>query len=319
MDVAPHRTPRPTGPQPRVRRHAVGPVALAVCGLMLSACAGLAAPVSSANLVVDPTTGAQLTTAQRDEIVARHNVYRAEVGEAPLVWDATIAAGAQQWADAKQADGTFEHSTWDSRPGLGENLAGGPLEGATDRLAADERVLYQTDPQPVDQPPGNWTSWGHYSQIVWSTTTRVGCGFAARGNLPYDLVVCRYAGPGNFSGEYPYPPDTVLVAQPGLAPVTRAGAVPADPTVPDTGQPEAGQPDAGQPDAGQPEAGQPDAGQPDAGQPDAGQPDAGQPDAGQPDAGGTEMAPPEMAGPAEGAPQGGPDGAAPPEKDDAGG
>ncbi|MGE3286219.1 MAG: CAP domain-containing protein, partial [Pseudonocardia sp.] len=275
MDVVRGRTPAgPVRPPRKGLRRAPVPVALMACGVVLSACAGLPAAGAAANLVVDPTTGAQITPEQRDEIVARHNVYRAEVGEAPLVWDATIAAGAQQWADAKQADGQFAHSPWDSRPGLGENLAGGPLEGATDRLAADERVLYQTEPQPVDQPPDNWMNWGHYSQIVWSTTTRVGCGFAPRGNLPYDLVVCRYAGPGNFSGEYPYPPDTVLVAQAGLAPVPRAGTAPADPTAPDATQPDATQPDAGQPDAGQPDAGQPDAGQPDAGQPDAGQPDA---------------------------------------------
>lgn len=245
-------------------RRVVGAVAFTVCGLLVSACAS--APV--ADIAATPAP-AEFDAAQQQDLLARHNVYRAEVGEAPLVWDAAIAAGAQQWADAKQADGMFEHSSWDSRPGLGENLAGGPIDGATDRLAADERVAYQTNPEKVGEPPGNWMQWGHYSQIVWSSTTRVGCGFAPRGNLPYDLVVCRYAGPGNFSGEYPYPPDTVLVPQPGLTPVARAGAstAPAAPATQGTGQ----APNATAPDAGQ-----------------AGTGDTGQ-------QAGTQMVPPEMA------------------------
>ena len=53
----------------------------------------------------------------------------------------------------------------------------------------------------VDQPPGNWTAWGHYSQIVWGSTARVGCGFAPPGKLAFGLVVCRYGPPGNFSGQ----------------------------------------------------------------------------------------------------------------------
>ena len=66
-------------------------------------------------------TGSNITAAERDEIIAQHNLLRAEVGVPPPICDNTIAAGAQQWADAKEADGRFEHSGTD----LGENLAGG--------------------------------------------------------------------------------------------------------------------------------------------------------------------------------------------------
>lgn len=171
-----------------------------------------------------PDTGSNITPAERDEIVAQHALFRAEVGEPPLVWDNTIAAGAQEWADAKEADGKFEHS---SGTGLGENLAGGEVKDATMRLGTDERINYQSDPQPTGQEK---KTVGHYTQIVWSSTARVGCGFAPANKLAFGLVVCRYAPPGNFIGQFPYPMGTALVPQPGLAPVTGAagGTPPAD-------------------------------------------------------------------------------------------
>jgi pathogenesis-related protein 1 len=169
-------------------------------------------------------TGSAITAAQRDEIIAQHNLFRAEVGVPPLTWDDTIAAGAQQWADAKEADGRFEHSGTD----LGENLAGGGVKDATIRLATgvgvtppdDERANYQTDPQPAGQEKKQV---GHYTQIVWSSTTKVGCGFAPADKLAFGLVVCRYSPPGNFRGQFPYPVGTAVIPQPGLDPVQAAG------------------------------------------------------------------------------------------------
>ena len=183
-----------------------------------------------------PDTGSNITPAERDEILAQHALFRAEVGEPPLVWDNTIAAGAQEWADAKEADGQFEHS---SGTGLGENLAGGEVKDATMRLGTDERINYQSDPQPTGQEK---KTVGHYTQIVWSSTTRVGCGFAPANKLAFGLVVCRYAPPGNFIGQFPYPVGTALIPQPGLAPVSgAAGGTPADGTPPaDTGGTPAG-------------------------------------------------------------------------------
>ena len=194
-------------------RRIAGTTVAAVLALVLAPAVAAAAPAD---------TGSNITPAERDEILAQHALFRAEVGEPPLVWDNTIAAGAQEWAEAKQADGQFAHS---SGTGLGENLAGGEVKDATMRLGSDERINYQSDPQPTGQEK---KTVGHYTQIVWSSTTKVGCGFAPANKLAFGLVVCRYSPPGNFAGEYPYPVGTTLVPQPGLAPVTggAGGAVP---------------------------------------------------------------------------------------------
>ncbi len=208
-------------------------------------------------------TGSTITAAQRDEILAQHNLFRAEVGQPPLAWDPTIAAGAQDWADAKQADGRFEHSSTD----LGENLAGGEVKDATIRLATgvgvtppdDERANYQTDPQPTGQEK---KVVGHYTQIVWSSTTKVGCGFSKANKLAFGMVVCRYSPPGNVRGEFPYPLGTALVPQPGLPPVQAvAGGTPGG-TQPGETQPGGTQPggtppaDTGGPPPGGTQAGE---------------------------------------------------------------
>ncbi|MEO7654234.1 MAG: CAP domain-containing protein, partial [Sphingomicrobium sp.] len=44
---------------------------------------------------------------------------------------------------------------------------------------------------------GDWSQCGHYTQMVWPTTTDIGCGYA-RGR--FDALVCRYSPPGNKDG-----------------------------------------------------------------------------------------------------------------------
>ena len=90
--------------------------------------------------------------------------------------------------------------------GSGQNLAMAAtgtqsLTQLVDLWGAEQR--YFTDGNfPDISTTGNWEDAGHYSQVVWRSTRRVGCGLAAGNGL--EFLVCDYAPVGNVVGQRPY-------------------------------------------------------------------------------------------------------------------
>ncbi|GCE29250.1 hypothetical protein KDA_47340 [Dictyobacter alpinus] len=156
-----------------------------------------------------------MTLAPQDQstILATHNAYRSEVGiNAPaLQWSSDLAAGAQKWADNLATNiHDLQHSDSSARPGLGENIAmeskGGytPAQlvdtwGKTEIDGSSEQGNFKRGTFPDISKTGNWADAGHYTQVIWRTTTSVGCGLASDGTNDY--LVCRYSPAGNMQGE----------------------------------------------------------------------------------------------------------------------
>ena len=98
--------------------------------------------------------------------------------------------------------GNFPHSDRRARRGIGENLwmgTGGAF--SPEQMVgnwASEKQWFRPGIFPNVSRTGNWKQIGHYSQIIWPTTTRVGCGLA-RG-AGHDVLVCRYSPAGNVDG-----------------------------------------------------------------------------------------------------------------------
>ncbi|HLZ83528.1 MAG TPA: CAP family protein [Caulobacteraceae bacterium] len=139
------------------------------------------------------------------EMVADHNALRARAGVPPVTWDQQLAGHAQAWADGLVAEPGLHHSPHASRPGEGENLAriDGGRTSATDLFSgwAREGELYRYGPLNCADLSGLGRT-GHFTQVIWRSTSRIGCAVAYAGQS--QVLVCRYAPPGNICGQTPY-------------------------------------------------------------------------------------------------------------------
>lgn len=141
-------------------------------------------------------------------MMTMHNNARASARVPELTWDATLARDARGYARELARRGVFEHSKPPrGNPPQGENLWTGTRSAYRyDEMAQhwiDEQRHFVNGAVPNVTRTGKFQDVGHYTQIVWRTTTRVGCGFAS--NRRDDFLVCRYTPSGNVWGEKALP------------------------------------------------------------------------------------------------------------------
>lgn len=145
-------------------------------------------------------------------MTAAHNRWRDAVGASPAIphvtWSPDLAAVAQAYAESLAAGGCrLVHS----RNGYGENLAWfGGSSASPDRVVdawASELSCYSygtfmgTDTCTSDCDGSGGC--GHYTQVVWRDTARIGCGLATC-PTGAEIWSCNYDPPGNFLGRAPY-------------------------------------------------------------------------------------------------------------------
>eukprot|EP01018_Ginkgo_biloba_P006473 Gb_11042 [translate_table: standard] len=127
------------------------------------------------------------------------NYARAKVGVFPLLWDYKVESYARWWAEQRKVDCQMIHS----HGPYGENIFWGtgqdwtPLDAV--KFWVDEKQYYSYANNTCD---GNEMC-GHYTQIVWRDSRRLGCAriVCDNGNL---FMTCNYDPPGNYIGERPY-------------------------------------------------------------------------------------------------------------------
>jgi hypothetical protein len=71
-----------------------------------------------------------------------------------------------------------------------------------DQMVAEwtaEKRNFNPGPFPNVSRTGNWADVAHYTQMIWKTTTRIGCAIHTEGG--WDYLICRYSPPGNADGK----------------------------------------------------------------------------------------------------------------------
>ena len=64
---------------------------------------------------------------------------------------------------------------------------------------AGERRFFRPGIFPNVSTTGNWADVAHYTQMIWASTTMVGC--AVQRSSRQDVLVCRYSPSGNRDGQ----------------------------------------------------------------------------------------------------------------------
>lgn len=146
-----------------------------------------ATPAQSSSLQSLSSQG--LSTFQQ-QILNEHNIKRAlHKGVGSLSWSNTLAQYAQNYANAYTCPsaGTLTHSGGQ----YGENLASGYSTIGTVDAWYDEIKQYNYN------APGFSEATGHFTQVVWKSSTQVGCAFKDCKNAYGTYIVCEYYPRGN--------------------------------------------------------------------------------------------------------------------------
>lgn len=165
-----------------------------------------------AALIATPSYAGGIDTAA---FINEHNKWRAEVGVTnKLSYSPALAAKAQAWVNNLKRTNHCQMRHSNTNGQYGENLY-----WASARIWTDgRRELQHISPENVVD---NWVSektnydyddnsctegkmCGHYTQVVWRTTTKVGCAMAVCEDTQEQVWACQYQPAGNWVGRRPY-------------------------------------------------------------------------------------------------------------------
>jgi pathogenesis-related protein 1 len=130
------------------------------------------------------------------EMLHAHNNVRAETGLPPLQWSGELAAYSKKWANLLIAKNRTAHN---AKSPYGENVLAVGLGSTPSSVVAEWASESQDYKYHTNTCNGDC---GHYTQLVWRSTRKVGCAMAR--NSQREIWVCSYDPPGNFVGEWPY-------------------------------------------------------------------------------------------------------------------
>jgi uncharacterized protein YkwD len=203
----PTTTSTPPPPPPTTTPVAVAPAPTPeaqVASVAAPTAAAAAAPAPQA-----PSSGDYVSTA-----LYHHNVHRANHSASDLSWDDTLASYALNTAQTC----VFAHDMSQGGGGYGQNLAAYGVSNGVDGLNKATLVAdaitnqwYYGEvgnmPYGQDSPSVNGPEFLHFTQVVWKSSSTVGCATVvcpAGSIFSYASLytVCDYKSAGNMMGEF---------------------------------------------------------------------------------------------------------------------
>ncbi|KAI3474042.1 hypothetical protein Pfo_028830 [Paulownia fortunei] len=144
---------------------------------------------------------------EQQEYLKAHNDLRRKVGVLPLVWDPNLTAEAHAWAEQRRGDCNYRSHSSNQ---YGENIYWMNYKEFTPTDVVqwwfNEYKLYDHKTNVCRcRPERAGCECGHYLNVVWSTTKRVGCSGAVYCDDQKGVyVVCEYDPAGLIPGINPF-------------------------------------------------------------------------------------------------------------------
>ena len=136
------------------------------------------------------------------------NTYRAKHGAPPVIYNITLTSAIQQWTNYLAANNVFYHSTLPYGENLGMTHFGGQeieqSRGNITKYVLDIIVYWYNEVSFYNwSKPGFAYNTGHFTQLVWVKTKRIGVG-ASYSKVNNKLYVgMSFDPPGNYIGDFP--------------------------------------------------------------------------------------------------------------------
>lgn len=154
---------------------------------------------------VSTTTVSTANTPFLDGCLKAHNKYRALHLSEDLQLDDELNRYAEEWAQHMVMTNSFEHR---QNNAYGENLYMKYEMGEVkpDALGEDAvKAWYDEIKDYNANNPGFSMSTGHFTQVVWAGSKKLGCGYATgkKNGMNAIYIVSNYDPPGNMQGQFP--------------------------------------------------------------------------------------------------------------------
>jgi hypothetical protein len=172
-----------------------------------------------------------LTNSQKTEITSYINKYRTMHQAPPLALDDTITNASQEWSNNLLTTNVFQHS---GNKLYGENLAYFSGYGSNIMVLLKKSVdAWYNEVKMYDfNNPGFSASTGHFTCLVWKSSTSYGIGIAIDAKMRA-YIVMNTSPPGNYVGQFKANVLPALTPTPTPEPVPVPVPVPVPAPLPD--------------------------------------------------------------------------------------